>query len=300
MQKWATDKRRAWPILTGMAPLRDIECFALVARHRSFSRAAAALGATQPALSQAVARLERTLGLRLFERTSREVALTPAGARLLPHAEAVLEQAAAFTAEAARLAVAASAAGGAIRLAYAPIVGGFAARVARRLAGRKPGVELELAPAGWRAATDELTRGVAAAALMSVPFPPGYASAARFHVPLTHLALGAAESLSTAATLTLDRVARLLLPRGVPLPDGVRLAPEPVDDPFAALDLVAAGRGALPVPQLLVDTVRRPDVRFVPLAGPPPRLAFGLVWSAEAAGEEVMALVQAAQEALRR
>jgi DNA-binding transcriptional LysR family regulator len=280
-----------------MAALRDIECFALVARHRSFSRAAASLGLSQPAVSQAVARLERELGLRLFERTSREVAMTPAGAALLTHAEAVLEQAAAFAAEAARLAVPAPAT---IRLAYAPVTGGFAARVARRLAGRKPGLDLELYPAGWRAATAELTHGRAAAALMSIPFPPGFASAARFHVPLTHLALPAADPLSTAALLTLDRAGRLLLPRGLPVPPGARLAPEPVDDPAAALDLVAAGRGALPVPQLLVDTVRRPDVRFVPLAGPAPRLTFALVWPAETAGEDLMALVQATQDTLRR
>jgi DNA-binding transcriptional LysR family regulator len=80
--------------------------------------------------------------------------------------------------------------------------------------------------------------------------------------------------------------------------DAVRLAPEPVDDPAAALDLVAAGRGALPVPQLLVDTVRRPDVRFVPLADAGLRLTFGLAYGP--ATEDVMALVQAVQEVLRR
>ncbi|WP_238015789.1 LysR family transcriptional regulator [Dactylosporangium sp. AC04546] len=131
-------------------PLRDIACFALVARHRSFSRAAAGLGMSQPAVSQAVARLERTLGLRLFDRTSRDVQLTDAGRALLHHAEAVLDQAAAFTAEAARLAVPSTPG---IRLAYAPLVGGFAARVARRLATRKPAVDVELRPAGRRPPT---------------------------------------------------------------------------------------------------------------------------------------------------
>src|SRR5260370_42660658 len=120
-------------------PLRDIGCFALVARHLSFSRAAAELGMSQPAVSQAVARLERTLGFRLFVRSSREVRLSDAGRALLPQAEAVLEQAAAFTAEAARLAAPAPPG---IRLAYAPLVGGFAARIARRLAARKPGVDV--------------------------------------------------------------------------------------------------------------------------------------------------------------
>ena len=60
-------------------PLRDIACFALVARHRSFSRAAAELGLSQPAASQAIARLERAVGVRLFERTSRAVELSAAG-----------------------------------------------------------------------------------------------------------------------------------------------------------------------------------------------------------------------------
>ncbi|MEU7871640.1 LysR family transcriptional regulator [Dactylosporangium sp. NPDC049140] len=281
-----------------MVALRDIECFALVARHRSFSRAATALSLSQPAVSQAVARLERELGLRLFARTSRTVEPTALGEALLPYAEAVLAQAGAFTAEAARLAVPSPAG---IRLVYAPVAGTFAARLARRLAGRKPGLDLTLVPGGWSAATAELTHAPdGVAALMSAPFPPGFASAARFQVPLSHLALSAADPLSTAAALTLDRAGRLLLPRGLPVPAGVRLAPEAVDDPAAGLDLVAAGRGALPVPQLLVDTVRRPDVRFVPLAGPTPRLTFALVWRAETAGEEVMALVQAAQDALRR
>ncbi|MER7277651.1 LysR family transcriptional regulator [Dactylosporangium sp. NPDC000244] len=281
-----------------MAALRDIECFALVARHRSFSRAAAALSLSQPAVSQAIARLERELGRRLFERTSRTVEPTAFGDALLPYAESVLAQAAAFTAEAARLAVPSPTG---IRLVYAPVAGTFAARLARRLAGRKPGLDLTLVPGGWSAATAELTRAPdGAAALMCAPFPPGCASAARFQVPLSHLALPSADPLSTAGSLTIERAGRLLLPRGLPLPVGVRLAPEAVDDPASALDLVAAGRGALPVPQLLVDTVRRPDVRFVPLAGPVPRLTFALVWRAETAGEELMALVQAAQEALRR
>ncbi|GAA0723588.1 LysR family transcriptional regulator [Dactylosporangium roseum] len=301
-------------------PLRDIGCFALVARRLSFSRAAAELGMSQPAVSQAVARLERTLGLRLFIRTSREVALTDAGRGLLPHAEAVLDQAAAFAAEAARLAVPAAPG---IRLAYAPLVGGFAARMARRLAVRKPPVDVELRPAGWQAATHELTHGLSSAALMSIPFPPGHASAARFHVPVTHLAVATADRLATAARVWLAQAGPLLVPRGLQpspvagrrpatrqadavqrrsdaLDAGVRLAPEAVDDPLAAVDLVAAGRGALPVPQLVVETVRRPDVRFVPLADPGLRLTFGLVWRPDRPTEDLMALVQAAQDGLRR
>jgi DNA-binding transcriptional LysR family regulator len=292
-------------------PLRDIGCFALVARHLSFSRAAAELGMSQPAVSQAVARLERALGLRLFDRTSREVRLSDAGKVLLPHAEALLDHATGFAAEAARLA---APGGHAIRLTYCPLVGTLAARVARRLARRDPGVELELRTGGWSAATADLARGTAGAAFMAAPFPPGLASTARFRVPVTHVAVPAGSPLATAAGVGLDQLARegLLLPRGAP-PGSVwaelagrlpRAGPtlvsaEDLDDLPAALDLVAAGRGVLAVPRLLVDTVRRPDVRFVPLRGTALRMTYALVWRQEQASAGVMALVQVVQEVLR-
>ena len=63
--------------------LRQLQYFAAVARHRSFTRAAAALYVTQPALSQQIRRLEAELGLAVLRRTSKGVELTPAGADLL-------------------------------------------------------------------------------------------------------------------------------------------------------------------------------------------------------------------------
>ena len=295
-------------------PLRDVGCFAVVARWLNFSRAATELGMSQPAVSQAVARLEAALGLRLFERTSREVRLTDEGKLLLPHAEALLEQAAAFAAEAARLA---DPAGPAIRFAYCPLVGALAARVARRLAAHTPPVEVELRTAGWAAATAELAQGTAPVALMSTPFPTGFSSTARFRVPVRHLAVPAGSPLARATRLTWEQVGRqeVLLPRSRPpgslwgqlamqLPGGARarFTPDDLDDLPAALDLVAAGRGVLAAPSLLVETVRRPDVVFVPLDpgdGPAPRLTYGLVWRPESATADVMALIQAVREVLR-
>jgi DNA-binding transcriptional LysR family regulator len=292
---------------TGPA-LRDIGCFALVARRLSFSRAASDLGMSQPAVSQSIARLERSLGVRLFDRTSREVLLSDAGKVLLAYAEALLEQAAAFSAEAARLAVPS---GQAIRLAYCPLVGVLAARIARRLASHAPAVEVELRAAGWGAATADLAQGAAPAAIMTTPFPPGLASTARFHVPVTHVAVRAAGPLSSASRVRLEQLSghQILMPRNRPpgsmwaqlaarLP-AARIASDDVDDLPAALDLVAAGRGLLPAPQLLVETVRRPDVRFLPLQDSDLRMTYGLVWSLDRATAEVMALVQATQEILR-
>src|SRR5919107_4869926 len=63
--------------------LNDLQAFLAVARERSFTRAAAQLRVSQSALSQTVRSLEARLGLRLLTRTTRSVAPTEAGERLL-------------------------------------------------------------------------------------------------------------------------------------------------------------------------------------------------------------------------
>src|SRR5215207_4966785 len=60
-----------------------LTAFLAVAEERSFTRAAAKLGTSQSALSHIVRRLEARLGLRLLTRTTRSVAPTEAGARLI-------------------------------------------------------------------------------------------------------------------------------------------------------------------------------------------------------------------------
>jgi DNA-binding transcriptional LysR family regulator len=66
--------------------LRQIAYVEAVARNTNFTRAAAELHVAQPALSVAIRRLEAELGVRLFERTSRRVTLTPAGSAFLERA----------------------------------------------------------------------------------------------------------------------------------------------------------------------------------------------------------------------
>ena len=63
--------------------LNDLAAFLAVARERSFTRGAARLGVTQSALSHTIRALEARLGLRLLTRTTRSVAPTEAGERLL-------------------------------------------------------------------------------------------------------------------------------------------------------------------------------------------------------------------------
>jgi LysR family carnitine catabolism transcriptional activator len=73
--------------------LRQLEAFVLLARLGGFSRAADQLHLTQAGLSLLIRRLEERLDARLFERTTRSVALTPAGHQVLPIAERMLADA---------------------------------------------------------------------------------------------------------------------------------------------------------------------------------------------------------------
>ena len=63
--------------------INDLLAFLVVARERSFTRAAAQLDVSQSALSHTIRGLEERLGLRLLTRTTRSVAPTEAGERLM-------------------------------------------------------------------------------------------------------------------------------------------------------------------------------------------------------------------------
>ena len=72
--------------------LDGVEAFLSVARHRSFRRAAADLGVTPSALSQAIRNLEARVGAALFARTTRSVGLTEAGERFYARAAPAYEE----------------------------------------------------------------------------------------------------------------------------------------------------------------------------------------------------------------
>ena len=113
--------------------LRHLRCFVVLAEERHFGRAAGRLAMTQPPLTMAIQQLEASVGARLFERNSRGVAITAAGAALLPRAQALLDQAALAAREAREVGMGLA---GSLRIGFAgtvlyrglpQIVAGFAA-----------------------------------------------------------------------------------------------------------------------------------------------------------------------------
>ncbi|WP_103355768.1 LysR family transcriptional regulator [Amycolatopsis sp. CA-128772] len=132
--------------------LRALRCFVTVADERHFGRAAERLHVAQPAVSQQIARLERELGVRLFDRSPRRVRLTAAGERVLDAARATL-------AAAGQVRIAATEVMTTVRIGTAP---GLTARLERgidALRERAPEFDVVLVDLPVEARLDALREG---------------------------------------------------------------------------------------------------------------------------------------------
>jgi DNA-binding transcriptional LysR family regulator len=144
--------------MSGSLDPRLLRSFVVLAEELHFGRAAARLHVAQPALTQQIKRLEAQLGVRLFERTRRSVALTDAGAETLVPARAAVEAAAATEALARTLA---DGAAGELRLGLSPGVHYLAQELLAEFGRRRPRVRVRARQEG----TGELARRIAAAEL---------------------------------------------------------------------------------------------------------------------------------------
>jgi len=121
---------------------RRLRALRAVAAHGSIAAAASALGYTPSAVSQSVAAMERYLDLQLVERTPRGVTVTPAGRRLVEHADVILAHLDAAEGEARALKDGEAA--GRLALGTLPSAGALVARAARELLRARPQTELRI------------------------------------------------------------------------------------------------------------------------------------------------------------
>jgi DNA-binding transcriptional LysR family regulator len=279
-----------------MIELRPLRQFVAVAEELHFGRAARRLAMTQPPLTQAVQGLERTLGARLFERTRRTVALTPAGHALLEEARRLLR-----AAEVLPLAVQAAALGraGRLRLAFVSSIA-YAALPLWLRAFREayPGVQLQLREATLDVqllafAADDIDAGFVLHAPGAAP--PGFAALTVLSEAMW-LALPEGHVAGARATVHERDIADaplLIFPRAVTpsLYDAIlagqrdrgltpRVAQEAIQMQ-TLVSLVSAGIGIAWVPES-VTRLQRPGVIYRRLAGAPVMAETSLIWRAPA------------------
>jgi len=149
--------------------LRELRYFIAVAEELNFTRAAMRLGMAQPPLSAAIGKLERKLGVTLLERTSRRVALTPAGVVLLEQGRIAVEAVGAAAGRARR----AGTQPGRLTVAVKPGTGtGLLKEIMQRCAADPliPEVHVLFGHPGGPAAA--VRGGAADAAILRAPFDP--------------------------------------------------------------------------------------------------------------------------------
>jgi DNA-binding transcriptional LysR family regulator len=268
--------------------MRHLAALDAIARERSFSGAARALGYTQSAISQQLALLERIVGEQLVERPGgpRPVSLTPAGEVLLRHGRRVVDQLGAARAD---LAAWSAGSAGELRVGSYHTVGAkILPRVVGRLAASVPEVRVGLVE---RSDEGELLALVERGELdlTFMLFPPAegpFASVELLRDPFMLLVADDSPLAAQGPPPTLADVARLPLitydrVRDVTRPEAYLRGTAHVvfrsNDDETIHGLVAAGMGAALLPRLSVDR-GHPGVHAVELsAGLPPRV-IGLAW----------------------
>lgn len=271
--------------------LRDLKYFIALAETRHFGQAAARCFVSQPTLSGQIKKLEDELGVALFERTKKAVALTAIGEALLPHARRAVEEAEAL----ARLAQAGrDPLAGPLRLGAIPTLSPYLMPLVLVPLKRKhPQMKLVLTEELTGRLLERLRRHELDAALIATPIKdPELTARALFDEPFW-LALPRRHPLYIQDTIgrrDLDRLEWLLLAEGHCLAEQAmevcRMSERArtgaqADLRAASLDtllqLVGAGMGATLVPALALRSVGA-GVVTRPLELPDAHRRVSLVW----------------------
>jgi len=279
-----------------------------VAEEMHFGRAAQRLHMTQPPLSLAIRSLENALGTALFRRNSRSVALTPAGAALLPEAQRILQQTAALPDLLRR---AASGASGSLSLAFVSTADySVLPSFLREFRETYPSVEIDLREATTDVQIEELTQGRIDVGLLIPPLP----EKARLEIdylpvlsePLILAApkgLQALRGKAKADLALLTELPLIVFPRRIApaLHDAIlacyheagltpRIGQEAIQMQ-TIIGLVSAGMGIALVPQS-VSNLKRPGVDYRPLTNRTPMVETGLAWRSDNASPVLHAFLE--------
>jgi DNA-binding transcriptional LysR family regulator len=251
--------------------LRLVGYFVVVAEHRHFGRAAAALRIAQPSLSRQIRRLEQQLGVRLLDRTHQGTGLTEAGEVFLPRARALLRSATQAAAQ-ARAAAQPS------RIAIGYTSGLIVTPAVRELRREHPDANVQVSHLDWDQARTALLEHRVDAVVTRLPFPTD-----QLHVTILYdeprvLVVSVDHRLAGRESVTLDDIADEPMPRVRhsdpawsafwridPRPDGRRAPDGPFIDALEdKFEVIAAGE-VVAITAGVRGSSLRPDITTVPL-----------------------------------
>jgi DNA-binding transcriptional LysR family regulator len=291
--------------------IRWLHAFVAVAEELHFGRAAARLQMAQSPLSQTIRKLEKDIGVTLFERSTRSVALTSGGHTFLPHAYRVLEDI-----ETARHAARASA--GEV---YGRVTIGFAGvlnhrtlpPLTRAVRRRFPHIELTLlGRVMTRDAISQLESGAIDLAFVGLPVTSSSVTARLIRrepygvvLPLDHRL--ASEHEIDLRELADEGFVTTPLSAGSALQEGAMRAcldagfrprvVQEITDPYMILMLVASAVGVALMTSGVAD-VTPPGTVFVPLAGEATYMNHGIAWSPRKMSPALDAVLTVANDVL--
>jgi DNA-binding transcriptional LysR family regulator len=294
--------------------LRHLRYFVAVAEELHFRRAAERLHVAQPAVSEQVRKLEDELGVRLLNRTQRNVSLTDAGSAMLEEARHVLVQAERAIAAARDTRDAASTR---LRVGYVPdSLPTTVPRALHDLRTTMPNVQVALETGAARKLIEEVRAGRIHAALVSLPAPTAGLQRTLLGSQSAVVAMPVMHPNATDEAIDLERLAPeriVMLPREVnpAFHDGIisvcrdaGLSPTIVEtlEPRVELALlaVASGAGLAILPDSVAGSVAVAGIRCVPLEAERPISESAVLTLAETDDLATHAFVRALAKASRR
>ncbi|QMS55496.1 LysR family transcriptional regulator [Kocuria varians] len=289
--------------------VHEARAFLAVAQELHFGRAAAQLRIAQPPLSRLIKSIEKSLGTALFERSTRQVSLTPAGAALVEPAKELVA-----ASENARTAVAKSVTGetGRVRLGFAGAsINRTVGELARHVRSHRPGIHLELhgsqfshlamqkvldgtldtAIGRWDFIPAELRSSVLGYEELMVVLPADHPLAGEQRVSMAQLAEESWVILPTGPGAALqNRLTSMAMAAGF-MPRIAQVAP----DSWTLLVLVAAQIGCALSLDTVRDNVSSDGVVFLPLAEEQRPLEVQILWRGADPNPALRAVVHMAQ-----
>ncbi|MFJ3898895.1 LysR family transcriptional regulator [Streptomyces sp. NPDC090083] len=258
--------------------LRHLRCLVAIVDEGTFTDAAIALGVSQAAVSRTLAALERTLGVRLLRRTSREVTPTATGLRVVAHARRVL-------AEAADLVQEATSGHSTLRVGYAwSALGRHTSAFQRRWTTAHPATDLRLVR--LNSATAGLAEGACDLAVVRRDLDDRRFDTAIVGLERRMAAVSTDDVLATgddpvrladlaSRTLLVDRRTGTTTPEL--WPPGSRPATEDTHDVDDWLTVIAGGRCIGMTAESTAHQYPRPGVAYLPVLDAEP-IAVRLAW----------------------